>query len=960
MSQSSKIRYVPLSSLTTHNELESWLACAIHADGARNLVVIERIPRVVSQQQELLRAGYREIKRAAALDHRGLLSARDLFRRDDGYYIVRNFAPAESLDYIWRSYAAEGRPAPLALTARVIAEAAAALDFVRRQDAEAQSPLVHAHLSPHSLLLGYDGKTRIVGHGTSTIHKALGQARGGLPTSNLEYCAPELFNGAPADARSDIFALGVILWELLTGKRLFARSGPFEVMRAICDEPVTKPSAIASSVPSRLDAIVGRVLAKEPSRRFADYTQFLGALESILQLPGVSDQSMRLVSLLEERFPMRASTWGEVSRAENAGDFKRASTLVTALEQAPAPTPAAPPAHLDEPFLRDDLGADLEADLLGERAAPTAPAQEETVERAVPQALLSLQSEHSHAFEEPTQITGPSPSQSQPAPSIPDAALDLPSPPPADKPQPANFDLDASAAFSAPEPPVVEPALPQQFQTPAPAPSLPEAPSTPPQPDAYFDALDWEFVGDDDDEDEAFEAPFALEEILKPASQVGAAREERAGSNVMELVRHANDRAFAIYTLRGLKRRYRDREAPFSATLGTKAGTIKIRKKLAQSQELRGWIERRNDGNRRRPIDDLSQKIELKPGDQCELQLGEVAWRIRLFRPPLAPPSSQPTLTRQNITLYAVSLGLAILFHLGAMLGVVGIQAAGVQMTVKPDPEQIEAFAEGKLADLKKPTPPEEPKPLPKKLEPTKPTPAPVPDDPAEQEVQIPETIKKALAKRTSTRTNANASDSEKAEDVLNMLKSPNPGSGSSIKDVVSNIDAVQKPGGGDGSFNVSGALDALKGNEVNMAVGGGGKRGKTSGSSALSKNVGKVEKRKSSGKVRGKVSSIKALGKVSGSLTRADVAKTLDRYIGKMQACYESRLTDNPSLSGKVVFSWTVKTDGRVKDVRQRSSTLADAKTTRCLSGVVKSMKFPRPKGGEVEISYPFMFQQR
>src|SRR5690554_3493280 len=440
MSQSSKVRYVPLTSLASHSELESWLACAIQADGTRQLVIIERIPRAVSQQQELLRAAYQEIKRAALLEHRSVVGARDLFRRDDGYYIVLNFAPGETLDFIWSSYASAGKPAPLALTARVIAEAAAALDFVRRQSSAFGDPLIHAHLSPQSLLLGYDGKTRIVGHGTATIHQALGKARGGLPTSNLEYCAPELFKGAQPDARSDMFALGVILWELLTGQKLFARSGPFEVMRAICDDPTPKPSSIAPSVPSRLDPIVARALAKDPAQRYPDYIAFLGALESLLQLPGVSDQSMRLGALLGERFPMRAATWGEVLRAEQAADFKRASTLVNALQQV-ATRVAAP---VNEPFLSDDFASGA-FDL---SEPPPKTVLEATVERSVPAELLyskrATPQDEPDAVAEFGEITKPVARQAAEVPPI-------------------------SPAPIAPEPTPVEPAPAPQFSAPPPA-----------------------------------------------------------------------------------------------------------------------------------------------------------------------------------------------------------------------------------------------------------------------------------------------------------------------------------------------------------------------------------------------------------------------------------------------------------------------------------------------------------
>lgn len=1079
----STTQYKPLTSLASDGELESWLARATQPDGEQFLVVIQRIPRAVSDDGPLLRAAYQETQRAASLGHRGLIAARDLFEREDGYYVAIDFTPGETLQFLWQAYANAQTPAPLALTARVIAEAAAALDFARRKTSSAGDPLIHGHLSPKTLLLGYDGKTRIVGHGTWAIHHGVAKARGGLGGSNLHYCAPEQFKGGEVDARTDMFALGVILWELLTGRRLYDRGGPYEVMRAVCDEAVPKPSNVESSVPSRLDPIIQRALAKSPARRFSDYGEFLTALESILQLPGVADQSMRLGSLLQERFPDRASKWQAVEEAERSGDFERASYLVRELEQASGH--AAPKASTDDVTVTDivpdlsnsskasgsgssgpshdaisegarnhladslgDLGDDLVDQIMSASSAlddadesPTrerdfgsddetqprdalqydfsGDAPDETTQVTVEaDAFERLDPEDTLLTEAPKEVwedTAESTKELERRSTEVDAAgtasqtseqntpndvsgrsalVDDPTLPLREKLQKAK--RRRGTALGKPLAPEVDeakeveetaeqdPPIPRSpffgefsdveedsepIDEPEPEYRQPEPGNRQPEPTpeqhrgpvrpsvslgAGFDELDWseafaQFDEDEDDYEEDYEAPFAIDEILEPPKAKLPSHDDRASHVVMEIVRHADGRALAVDKLEGLKRRYRDKEAPFSANLGMKTGSVSI------GQDVDGWVRRKNDGENRRELPPKGEKLELKPGDQCELRKDQVAYRVRVMHPPLPPMRNRPQVTKQKIVVYLIALLLAGAAHGGGLLGVMAVQALGVRMTVDEKPKQEEIFAEGELEDVKKPE--EEPKkPEPKPPAPTKPKPKPV--DPTEQKVKIPKTIKKQLSKRVkekvASRSSGSASDTQ---NTLEMLKSPNPGSGSSVKEVVSNIDAVKKPNGS-GGFKVGGTISSLEGNKVNMALGGGGKLGKLGGKKVGS-DVGKLDKRKKSGKVRGKVSGIKALAKVQGSLSRSDVYKTIGRYQGQLQGCYERRLIDNPSISGKITFEWVIKTNGRVRNVRQRSSTVGDAKVSSCVKRVIKKMKFPRPKGGEVEISYPFVFRQ-
>lgn len=1096
MAQPTTIQYQPLASLPSGGGLESWVACARAPDGQQYLVVVERIPRVVSDNTQLLNRIFQQTQRAAALSHRALARAHDVFELDDAYYVAVELAPGEDIEFIWRSFVNSGEPIPLALTARVIAEAAAALDFARRQTNNSGDPLIHGHLSPNRLRLSYQGKTKVVGHGTSSVHLGLARARGGLGGSNLHYCAPEQFRGGEIDARTDMFALGVILWELLTGRRLFERAGPYEVMRAVCEEPVADPSKLAEHVPSRLDTIIGRALAKQPSKRYSDYAEFLGALEGILQLPGVADQSMRLGNLLQERFPQRAERWADVARNEEAGDFERAGALFAQLDRDAAQAPQAVrpqhedaltndtvtdvgsfdshgghrPAHLgrggasggtdpwEETQPREALSAgpddptqvvkwsdshphDEDTQIT---EAPSLPAEDagldETLDRVQPETQetrdlsasarkatadvgddttldqaatgghddTTLDQASSARRDDTTldqtkadETTDPLGDAFQPDPSAqptpPEETADEPAAqtPSADpvKEEPAErslfADFDEPAAPS-PEPasgsPEPEPAAPSpqpaaeaepHASEPSPQPSRTERPASgdskdsstgsqqpagePVRPSvslgAGFDELDWrdafaQFDEDDPDDDpEDSEPSFPIDDVLEPPDRRRYSRDDRASHSVLEIVRYSQGRTLGVETLQGLRRFYRDKEAPFKARLGFKNGKVTLR------EDVDGWIRRRNDGDNRQALPDKSEAISLKPGDQCEVRRDEVTYRIRVFNPPLPPMRNRPHFTKQTLMVYLVALLLAGTAHGGALLGVMAVEAIGVQMTVTKEADQEEVFAEGELTppdepeEPNKPEPPTPPKPKPK--------PKPEPVDPTEQEVKIPNVVKEKLAKRVEEKAERSSPAASDTQNVLEALKSPHAGSGESVKEVVSNVDAVKKPKGSDGGFKIGGTISSLEGDEVNMAVGGGGDVGKLSGK-RVGKEVAQLDEREKKGKVRGKVSGVKALTKVQGSLSRSDVYKTIDKHQGQILGCYERRLLDKPSLSGRVVFTWTVAANGSVKSARQRSSTVGDAKVSQCVLKIIRKMKFPKPEGGEVEISYPFMFQQR
>jgi outer membrane biosynthesis protein TonB len=299
-----------------------------------------------------------------------------------------------------------------------------------------------------------------------------------------------------------------------------------------------------------------------------------------------------------------------------------------------------------------------------------------------------------------------------------------------------------------------------------------------------------------------------------------------------------------------------------------------------------------------------------------------------------------------------LSPGFAFVICLAAAIHVaVGVAVAYMQPAEKGTgegkDEEVFAVVEMKTPEVEKP--PEEPV-----------EPQPVKKDTlsmSEKAPAVSDNMVRRVRERSKTTTTTSTVSS-----LLNVLSkgSGKAGASDSLKDLVSNIDAV-KSGGAGSSFSIAGAIASLPGEGVNIArSGGGGVVSTLSGDQVAGKGtgIGTLGKSNRKGKVRGKVTKMSSGARVGGSLSRADVLRVINANLGQVQACYERALMSDPSLSGRIAFDWTVSTSGKVKGVRVRSSTLGSAKVASCISARIKRWKFPRPKGGEATITYPFLFR--
>jgi serine/threonine-protein kinase len=194
-----------------------------------------------------------------------------------------DYVEGTSLAELWRLASVDDRRARARLAVRVVLDACAGLEAaheLRGDDGEALD-LVHRDVSPHNVLVGIDGIARLTDFGIakSAAHTGAGTATGGLK-GKLGYMAPEYVESSKADRRADVFALGVVLWESLTGSRLFQAATEVELIRTVVRCEVVAPSSAGADVPSELDQVVLRALARDPDERFSTAAAFSEALEA--------------------------------------------------------------------------------------------------------------------------------------------------------------------------------------------------------------------------------------------------------------------------------------------------------------------------------------------------------------------------------------------------------------------------------------------------------------------------------------------------------------------------------------------------------------------------------------------------------------------------------------------------------------------------------------------------------
>jgi serine/threonine protein kinase len=340
-------RYQLLKRLATGGMAQIYLARRPGPEGDK-LLVVKRILPHLTENDDFVKMFLDEARIAARLNHANVVQIFDLGAQDDSFFIAMEYIHGEDLRKLWKESETRGRPLPVPLVCRILIEACAGLDYAhKRTDPTTGRPLgiVHRDVSPQNILVTFEGGVKVVDFG---IAKAADQAtitRSGVLKGKYSYMSPEQASGLRVDCRSDIFALGVVLYELLTGTRLFKRSSDLQTLTAVGECKVLPPSQLTARVPADLDAIVLQALAKEPAERYQEAAQLQHALEAWLDAHALPASSADLAAYMKELYAERL-----------AAEARSGEVQVEDPESlSPPPPRAEPPARQEPPSRRTGL-----------------------------------------------------------------------------------------------------------------------------------------------------------------------------------------------------------------------------------------------------------------------------------------------------------------------------------------------------------------------------------------------------------------------------------------------------------------------------------------------------------------------------------------------------------------------------------------------------------------------------
>ncbi|HEX4404468.1 MAG TPA: protein kinase [Polyangia bacterium] len=281
-------KYYLLERINVGGMAEVFKAKTFGVEGFERLLAVKRILPNIAEDEEFIAMFIDEAKIAVQLQHANIAQIFDLGKVEDSYFIALEYVPGKDLRSIFDRLRGKGEVMTIQQACHVIMQVCEGLDYAHnKRDAQGRElHLVHRDISPQNVLIGYDGEVKLIDFG---IAKAAGKAsktQAGILKGKFGYMSPEQVRGLPIDRRSDIFSVGIVLYELLTNERLFVGESDFSTLEKVRNVEIMPPSSYNKKIPSELERIVLKVLAKDPEDRYSNAIDLHDDLQSFLHKIG--------------------------------------------------------------------------------------------------------------------------------------------------------------------------------------------------------------------------------------------------------------------------------------------------------------------------------------------------------------------------------------------------------------------------------------------------------------------------------------------------------------------------------------------------------------------------------------------------------------------------------------------------------------------------------------------------
>ena len=305
-----------------------------------------------------------EARLAASLNHQNVAQVFEVGQDTGIHFLAMEYVHGQDLRALLAKAGSTGTRVPLELALTVVAGAAAGLDHAHERRSSDGTPMgiVHRDVSPSNIMIGYDGSVKLLDFGIAKATMRSVQTQSGIIKGKFAYMSPEQCRGRDVDRRSDVFSLGIILYEVTTQHRCFRADSDFDTMHRIVTGDIVRPSRLVQGYPPALEVIVMKALAVDVNQRYASAGQLLEALEAFSVGSRMSLSTMALGRFMRDMFGEVQEPWlasGRISQPVAARDQTISNTNATGsrsgerVGSGSAPRHGEPPLHLPPTQLYD-------------------------------------------------------------------------------------------------------------------------------------------------------------------------------------------------------------------------------------------------------------------------------------------------------------------------------------------------------------------------------------------------------------------------------------------------------------------------------------------------------------------------------------------------------------------------------------------------------------------------------
>lgn len=273
-------RYFLIDKIAVGGMAEVFKAKSFSHGGFEKLLVIKRILQHLTENEDFVEMFIDEAKISVELQHPNIVQIYDFGRIAENYFIAMECVEGKDVKGLLRKLAERRKVLPMEYAVYIAHEMCKGLDYAHKRTDMQGAPLsiIHRDVSPSNILVSYSGEVKIADFGIAKAQISAYNTKGGVLKGKFEYMSPEQASGTDLNHQSDVFSTGIILHEMLTGRRLFKTNSDIKTLERIKAVDVQPPSELNAGIPKRLDDIVMKAMSKDPSERFADARDLQTAL----------------------------------------------------------------------------------------------------------------------------------------------------------------------------------------------------------------------------------------------------------------------------------------------------------------------------------------------------------------------------------------------------------------------------------------------------------------------------------------------------------------------------------------------------------------------------------------------------------------------------------------------------------------------------------------------------------